>query len=442
MGKAQNATLVEKQWRDVRRSLKKVSPQLTTIIDELDVNDNYTLFVATYPFGSEILQEGKLCVPNQQGKIVSLNDGSISADIQQKLGYNLGSNPVSVILKKSLEVFMIFENYTVPMYGLLPSGEIFGTARVLSPGFSQQPAFLWNMTAGSRALFMLPKISKQSSHHRLVKQFNLKTLPPKNLVDHWDTFKAIMHHESCVDIWQVEVIYFPAIWFEQLDDEAWIKFKSYLLQAARKSSEYWRHQFVWELIFSIIKKRKNIKPDPHIEDTVKHLIAMSTGSVCGFIPAVDDVAAPISELQRIYLDVYRLENYAPIIMHPGFFSLYHESAPIYYSLQYASSLKFSPKNSQRQTVINDLYQTASLLNKYIQEIKEGELNIDQTPLDDVSDKAIFDFFHSDETQYPNIYSSKNIPEEDCRFLNGFSEKNNQFPHRSSFVRGCVRIKQS
>ena len=225
-------TITELRWHDIRHELNTVNPKLTSIIDELNPNHKYTLFKATYSFGSEIIKEGKLFIPNENGTLVPLYSNNISTAIQEKLGYNLGTNPVSIILGNTAEIFMIFEQHTIPLYGLIPEGKIFSSWRVLSQKISHSPAFLWNMTAGARSIFLLSKISESIGHKRLMKTFNIKAEKPVNLLDHWYTLKAIANDENFKDPWKLTIIYFSKKWFEKLNDPAWQRFEHYMLKGS------------------------------------------------------------------------------------------------------------------------------------------------------------------------------------------------------------------
>lgn len=436
----QKPHLEELTWAQVRADVHKVNPELAEIIDKLNPGREYTLFKARYPYGAEILRRGDLHLPNAQGEIVSLTHSTIPNHIQDKLGYNLNSNPVTLVLKNSIELFLTMDDRTVPFYGLMSAGKMFGTWRILKESAWQQPKFIWDMTSGARSIFMLPKISEIERHKKLKKTFHLNTDEPKTLIDHWQIFKEIANHSNFSQHWFSEVLFFSKQWFQNLDDNVWIEFNYYLFRTMWSESEFWRNQFVWSLIFSLIQKKRNIKPNPYIADTVKHIIAIGIGAVTGFSPSVDSSAAPIEGLQEVYLKVYNLKNYPPVIFQPQIFSMQNKTAcPVYYSLQFPTAIEFSPKTRDRSSLITDLYETRSLLNKYLTEILDDRLNIEATAIYDMATQVEFDYFHSDAGQYHGIRSSEEIIEDSIfkQIFDKFSNK--KFPSNSGFVRGCVRI---
>lgn len=431
-------TIRELKWKDVRTEVKKVNKGLFSIIEEIDPSSEYTLFKATYPFGAEILKNGMLQVPNKAGHIVPITDPTITEEVRNKLGYNNYTNPVSMILKNSAEIFMILDNHTIPLYGLIKSGKIFSTWRVLNPNGSYSPNFLWNMSSGARSVFMLPKIAEAAGYERLRKELKIHIEKPKGLLDHWKIFRDIVNHPYFKEDWKMEILFFSRKWFDKLNDGAWRELKFYLLERAWEGSEFFRNQFTWNLVFSLIKKERGIKPNPYIADIVKHLISIGTGSLPGFAPTLDNTACPTDRLQEIMVEIYRLVEYTPTLMIPCFLSS-KTSRSIYCSLQYPSMIEFSPTTREDATKIFEIYNTKSLLLKYLSDIRLDKYNLRGTPIYDLPEKVEYDFFHTDISDYQGIRLSNDIPIEDSSFIDE-RFKNSKFSSTAPFMRGCIRIR--
>lgn len=428
----------ELQWLEARDFLRKVNPELTSIIDELNPGREHTIFKVTYPYGDAILKEGVLHLPRSDGGIAPITSQCFGDDIREKLGYNLNSNPVSVILNNSAELFLVLDDRII-LNGVFTPGQIFGLWRVLNPGITGHPIFRWSLTSGARSLFMLPKISEKYSHGRLTQAFSIKSDAPESYLDHWHIFKDIVRSKNFENEWSVEILYFSKAWFQNLNDTAWLKFNNYLLNCAWKGSEYLRNQSLWDLIYSLIQKKRNIRPDAYSADTAKHLLSMSIGAFPGFAPANDDAIGPITRLQQAYTDVYGLKGYAPIIMKPATFSAENNS-PVYYSLQYPTAMEFSPKSSKRASTMDYLFKIGLLLEKYLLELRSGDMKIEESFLYKTAKHVSFDLFHTATGNLSNVHCSQNMPLEDDAFLNlSPACKNKEFPVASSFVRGCIRI---
>lgn len=437
----QKPRMEELTWEQVRSDVLKVNPEFVKIVDKLNPSKEYTLFKARYPYGSEILRQGDLYIPNAEGELVSLKHSSISDHIRNLLNYNLDSNPVSMCLNKSVELFITLENHTIPLYSIARPGNLFGLWRVLSDNVTLQPKFIWSMTAGARSIFMLPKISEAERHKKLKKFFHLQEEVPRTLMDHWEIFRGIADHPDFSEPWSVETLFFSKKWLDHLRDDAWQGFNYFLYETAWKSSEFWRNQFFWNLIFSIVQQEKNLHPSFYIFDTVKYLLAIGVGELPGFAPAIDDSVAPVKGIQKAYIDIYNLKNYAPIIMQPYLFSLADkDSRPVYYSLQYPNATEFGPKSRSRSSIITDLYEIKSVFNKFLKALSSGKFNIQSTKYYDLLNSVNFDYFHNNVESYHDIKESREIPSGDCSFLQQFENYDNAgFPVISAFVTGCIRI---
>ena len=196
---------------------------------------------------------------------------------------------------------------------------------------------------------------------------------------------------------------------------------------------------MWDLIFCLIQRNLKLKPSPFDIDTVKHLIGIAAGVVPGFASATDNFAGPVKEWQKIYADIYQLK-YDPIILQPTFYSIYKPERPVYYSLQYPSTIEFSPRAMEMKSILGELYIVKTLLEKCLSVIARNEFNIETTPFYDVTRLAEFDTFHRDPGDYRNIYDCRNIQDEDKTFKSLLKDyAKYEFPVNSAFLKGCFRI---
>jgi len=427
------ASIQKVTWSEVRKKVIEINPLLGKLIDDLSLSNKYALFHASYPFGSEIVQEGLLYLPNNKGQLCPYNSPELNSSYQ-KLGYNLGSNPTSLILNNTLEVYLHVDHYTIPFL-FIPDGKLVGLWLILNPANNHQPAFLWHISAGARSLFMLPKISIEKKHERLKKEFGVEIEKPSSLVENGLTFRSLYNTEAFGEHWSTELLFFGKEWFDHLDDPAWLPFAKHLYESSWKNTEFWRNEFLWELVFSLIQKRGNLKPNPYIADTVKHLLSMCIGAYPGFTPAIDNSVAPISRLQQIYSDIYDLK-YAPIIMQPQYFN---KKNTVYYSLAYPTTISFSPKSKSTANKITELKEIKHLLNKYLEAIKSGDLNLHQIPLAQLPKTIGFEYFHTTEFT-DSIQDTTLLFEKDPSFKQAMKNFTQAIlPSKSNFLRGCIKI---
>lgn len=278
-------------WSEVRLEVAKVNPKFSEIVDAINPGKKYRLYCVDYDYGAHILKEGKLYLPDRKTKkSFPLSSPMCSQQTREDLNYNDESNPVSLLLKNTAEIYIDLSDRIVPLHGLIFPGKLLSTWGVLSYGWSYAAAFSWNMTAGARSIFMAQKISDKQSHSNIQKLFNIKSHAPRSLLEHWNIFKELANHGSFGKPWKTKILLFSKAWFQNRDDPAWQNFYYFLYQTAWSGSEFWRNRFLWDLSFQIIQKDRNIKPCPYIASTTKHLLSVASGDVPGFILAKDNKA--------------------------------------------------------------------------------------------------------------------------------------------------------
>lgn len=432
------ATIDELYWQDVREDVAKVNPELTKVIDNMDPGKEYTLFRARYPYGEIILDEGKFLLPLSNGNVVSIHDPLIPKNTRAKLDYNR-SNPAGIMLQNSAELFMRVNEHVIP-FAMLRPGKIFGLWRALDPKLSYHQEHVWSLCSGARSLLMMPKISDAISHRRLQREYGVRHARPKNLYDQWQLFTELANKPHFPQPWHNEVLFFSKTWFEEKDDDAWIRFHHFLLRQAWYGAYFWRNQFIWDFTFSRAQANRNLKPNPYLADTAKHLLAIGEGPAPGFRVAVDDSAAPISSLQQIYLDSYQLKNYAPLFMHLEHFDMYNCEHPVYYSLQFPTTIEFSPKSRRLSSAMEELREIRHVMRSVQAEIVGDKGKLGDTPMYELATVVDYSYYHSDKDQYDEIESTTLLPENDLSMQAQLAKfPGRTFAETSPFVRGCVRV---
>ena len=194
-------------------------------------------------------------------------------------------------------------------------------------------------------------------------------------------------------------------------------------------------------MFSIIRERKSLQTNSFIADTVKTLLAIAVKGIPAFAPAIDNIAAPIEGLQKIYTEVYGLNQYLPTFMTLHNFDFQEENPrPTYYSLQFPTAIQFAPKSSKHTSLLTDLNDLQVGLSQTLSTLKTNQFNIEQTPLYYIVDEVNFDFYHNNVGQYNNIKESAEIFKYDDSFSNCFYQGDNaSHPNSASFLRGCIKI---
>lgn len=441
---ANQATLEEVKWKDVREAVTKVNPELAAVIDDLKLNDNCRLYKAKYPFGSTILKEGIFYCPTPDGLLAPLDDHRISSKVREDLSY-AHTNPPAIALDHSVELFMKLESGIMPLI-IIRKGKIFGLWRALDPDplLSYHIGGEWHMVAGARSIFMLPKITDSVSYKKLSRFYQIKHPLPPHLLDHQAIFTQMAQSKNFPKSWSTELLFFSAEWFKARTTENWIHFDHFLLKNAWDTSQFWRNKFIFDFMwdsFVMELSKKNNMVKPYIVDIVKHLIIIALGVLPGFAPALDNEYAPINQFQEDFIEIYGLKNFAPVIMVPQYFNQNEKnSRPIYWSLQLPYYFRSTPKPRTENSIMEDLRDIKRLLDLFINAAAKNKIKgIIHTPIERCIETIQFDYFHSDPDPEDHIRLATEIPKEDNAFIYHKGKHNNAFSQISPFIRGCIRI---
>ncbi|MCD6045068.1 MAG: hypothetical protein K0R48_231 [Gammaproteobacteria bacterium] len=429
--------LKEYSWAELRDKIKLVQPYFCEIIDELSPPRDHTLYLGQYPYGVLILNAGIFQVFNSKNVLVPLNDITIDSKVKTDLGYT-GTIPMAIVLQNSIETFFTTDNRTIPS-SFYTSGGMVSLWRVLEGDCSYQEGALWSISSGARTICMLPKITENTGHELLRRKYNLRLPAPTSLNDHWAIFTRIANHKDFTQKWHSELAFFSKEWFQHKGDRDWSRFNELILNQAWADSTFKRNQFIFDFAFSLAQKSGNLKPNPYLADTVKHLFGIGAGGMPGFTPAIDNIAAPIDGLQKVYLDDYKLRKYAPIIMHLHHFSS-AEDRPVYYSLTMPTTTVFSPRSSRALSKMVDIRELKHILDTVISEIVHGTLMVEKTPLFALAKDLSYQFYHSEKDPHNEILSITHLAEYDPvlqKILASFEDR--VFPEFSSFINGCIAI---
>ncbi len=412
--------LEEVDWKDVCRSVEQVNPQLAKVINNINLKAHHKLIKATYLFGDLIIKEGQLCLPKENEKLYS------------QLNYS--PIPLSLLLNKSSEVFLENNCSLLPL-NILNPGDFFGTFETVNFMMNKPSSPVWNVSAGARTTFMLPKISDLSCMKRLRAHYNVsQNMQLINLSDHGALFRQIALKPNFTELWKSEVLFFTRQWFSEIKDIAWFNFHQLIWENAWQQAQYAMTDFNlrndWHTCLKIIDSRR-LKPSPYIVDTIKHLFIIIMGLAPFLKPAnALEQDLPLTELQRAFTDIYLLENYVPTIMSPSTFNARLPSSMGYYSLAFPTLMSGAPPLKLLNSFMPDL-KMIKLIMSLLNESRDKNCHLP---------KVFLEFFHASKDKFEDVQLSNEIPAID----DAFTLEQNKFPDRvfcatSPFWRGCIRI---
>ena len=434
----EKASIKKVFWQDVREKVSQVNKPLADVIDEICPDNSFPLYLAKYPYGSTIVSEGTFYLPTDESKVIAIDNKIVDSQIKDDLTFIGPGIPAGVVLKNTIHEAVTTSHQILPL-GVVSPGSIFALWKKLDADLSYHPINMFTLTAGARFIFMVPNISNLSLHKNLRRDFNINIAPPKNLLDQWEIFKAIVDCPNLKCDWETEVLFFSKKWFQKMEqDKAWQSFHLLLLETAWKRSAYERNVMFYDLAFSRVQEIRNLKPNPYIADTAKHLFMVAAGVVIAFAPAINDMSGPIALLQKVYLESYGVE-YNPTIFVPAHFSLSKEGSPVYYSMPLPTTLEFAPKSRKVSSTMNDLSELMHVVKVFFDEIKNNRLKVKDTILGEIVEHVELEFFHNKPDRHNEIKLTTQMAVEDPNLLYCAIKTDKKFADSGTPVRGCVRI---
>lgn len=440
--------VVKTQWSHIRQRVRAVEPVVAEMIDSLNPDKKFPLFLAYYPYGGLIGDTESPLLPAINGGFYRILDQHAPKEITTHLAYGHANAPLGMILEKNFETFIDLpdEGITIP-WEILSPGIFFPLNKILSNPKSQRvyPSNkVLTAVSGARSTFMLPNIGSATQHNNLKRDYRIETATTKLPYEHWQLFKEIVNSPIINCDWRSCLIYFSENWINKIHgDKTWLPLKAYLHQKAWERSEYLRSHMYYEAGFSVIQKKRNLKPDPYLADTARHLIAIALGEAPGYVPACSDDFLPVSVLQKVFIQSYGMKKYYPTIIQPTRFVFEKDILPVYYSSQVPSTHVFSPRARKISSTLSEMRELEYIMKCFLEELKCKNGVCSDTVLHQIAQQVEFKYFHNEHDKHQVIQSSKNLIESDPRFtflsikLAGCDQF--EFSSDAKFLRGCVRI---
>ncbi len=409
-----NPYLEPVRWKNISYRVRRVNPELANIIDMLSLEEGYAGYIVRYPFGQKILEKGVLQIPNPSGEFLSIHHPNQDSSIQKDLAYIRGM-PVGLVLSKSIEMFLSINGRETP-FSIMGQGKIFGIWAFLNRDISCERGNMWHITSGARSLFMLPKLTDSASHKRLQRYCGIVAPVPKTFSSHGSIFTELAQkHGPRENVhWSAELLFFSAPWVRRQKDPLWQALRLFLYQSAWDSTAYLRNQFIYDVELYAAIENNNLKPDPYLVDTARHVLSLATRTQTGtgFGVAMNDDAAPISFLQKIYLDIYDLP-YAPTLMQPTYIQNPNHQ-PIYYSLHVPTLGGYSPKGRKLASKKYNLKELKYILQKTIKAFSENSFELHESPVSlyNITKNLSIRYFHTEEDSFGEIEHARKIIDSD------------------------------
>ena len=440
--------VVKVYWEDIREHIGKIDPIFVTLVDDISPDHTFPAYLVYFPYAALIGDEQGPIMPKQEGGAYRLSDADAPKDVVKHLGYGNDGSPFGMVLDKNIELFIdLKEDGIIIPWVIYSPGAFFSYARNLSQKNDRiyAPNGVLSAISGARSVFMLPNIGSAVNHSRLQRDFNIQSVPAKSMYEHWQIFKEIFNSKETIEEWCSCVLYFSEKWMDKLHaDKAWFALKVYLHDLAWEEFQYERNRFYYEIAFSVIQKKKNLKSNPYLIDTARQLFAIALGAAPGYAPVINDQLLPLETMQSAFAHIYSLKKYLPTIMGPSHFNFETDAYPIYYSLQHPSTHSFSPSTRKDSSTLLEMRELARIMQAFVEILAKGSSMCFGTIINTIAHDMEFKYYHNEVDKHLVINPSKEIIKYDNRF-SYITNKNNVTTESvatdAQFLRGCIAMKK-
>ncbi len=404
-------------WHAVQQHVYSIAPTLAACIDTVANIEKWQFIKVRYAYGDTIIRDGMASLPDPMLASPLLDD------VNRILGHH-NTMPVGIILTKSAEIFFETASRIIPI-SVLKAGELFGAGDFFESATNKIARSIWNMTAGARTVFSLAKISNSINHARLKNKFTITADVPQSLFDHYYVFKDIAKQVGqCT--WYCDILFFPHSWL--VETNSIYQLTAYYRNCQPQSclSQYhFQMDLCWERFTRAVTER-NWMPKPIVTNTLKHLLAISQGIYPGFTLSDSDDYLPLSLLQTVYRDIYKLNDYPLIIMQPQ--QINQVNQPLYYSLSLPTLLDYPIISKNKTRMVNNLIELHRLINVLQQTV--------------IGINCQYYLFHCTIDISNSIKPAEMLTELDRHFMLSHANLDLRFPSNSPFFKGCIQIIKS
>jgi len=430
-----NPYIEQLSWAEARELILPVNPEFVGHADQLDLPKECCIFKVKYRYGDYLLKDGEFMLRNNEGENVPINHPDIPEIIKKNLSY-APTVPMGIPINKRVEIFLGISERIVPV-GITSPGKIFGLTAVLSPHSSFDEGTIWNLTAGIRNIFSIPKISMEANHKFLVREFGQIGQAPKNYFDQWKTFRKIAHSAGVRDVWTVDVLYFSSEWFKTRKSLEWLNFQLYLREYAWENTSFHRNIYLRDSICSLIENECNLKTDLYILSLMRHISSIGASYVPGLSFSLTELDYPHALLYQAYKEIYGLE-YAPLFIGT---QMFNDKDSLYYSLEIPHVFDFNLRARKQKSKFDELRHLAYAVNTTVKKIKGSCLAIKNKNFSvrKGAEKAVYGFYHTEADTNNGIKPVKVLLTSDHTLKERINSGESNFGLNSAICRGIVGI---
>lgn len=425
-------------WRDISRDVLQVNPEFHREVELNSPGNDYPIYLLDIPYGDVIGDELSQFIPDNEGGYTRLNSSELPNQIVNDLGYGAETSPLGLLLHNNMEFYVDLkaQRQTLP-FAILKPGRFYNPRIVLKESeneISYAPSDILKANSGARTIFALPYLTCQTSFTRLHKEIGNFPIPV-DIYDHCDFFKTILNNINSK--WSTKLIYFSKKWVDSIMlDPKWLGVKNHIKNVSPTADQHSTSEPYFHVFYSLLLNNVSHVVNPYLTDTLRHVFNILLGAYPGLAPVCDESLVPLRDVQHILTYSYGLKKYYPCLIGPEFFDYKRSKDPVYYSLQYPTTVMFSPRKKKNSSALEDLNSLEGLFAKFIPEILEKDSLKRIHKLIEALKCCDLSFIHNQNQESTNItqidkrFSYTTLLLDDSKYKEALNGK---------LFRGCIRL---
>lgn len=324
-------------WDNARKILSTHHGEL---LKRLEAMGSFGVSTIEYPYGAPILKQG----------VIEIEAG--------EKPYAFG-----LVLQGGLEVYLERDGgEKIITVAMLKPGNLLFLDKALENSIF--PLSMQNISAGARSIFLLPKIGNSDRFWRLARRNQISLDLPNSLFQQWPIFKALASVRQST--WRTKIMLFSTGWLHQ---QTSVELIQYLKSLAIPTPQLALHQQELDIaIHRLIEERADI----YSGRVLKNVLSIANGDLPGFVLADDETFAPVSLIQKAFIEDYGVKTAE--LIHPGYVQ---PGAECFYSfeLHEKRDLHIDLNHKPSQSSIHVLEETQRFYMKFL-ERTASPINLD------------------------------------------------------------------
>ena len=393
-------------WPEIKSKISAINPSLAKAMNACNLGNKKYFILAKYQYGESLSNGENFNLPLKGGGVTPITE--VKNFEKLDLHYNQNTHPTLIVMSKCIDCYVDLYDRIIP-FVLCQAGDMLGVSVVMLPLSDENKIHtgftIYDIKAGARTVCMAPKISQAHKHKRLRRQYPITTDAPKHYIDHFHVFRDIGKTTN----WECETLFCKHELFQDMHKYNWHELRMYLYECAYNTLRFWASSFPWELSFTRIAVKRDIKKTSIATNFMKHIFALSSGSAIGMEPAIDDSLLPCKAIQEAYINNYQIEH-PPTIMQPAYLT----DKPIYASIHFPL-LDATPTIESLPSTVSYLDDIRFNFERSVGALNSDTIGLKWSPISNsVRDKKV-EFFHTYCGDYPDIQNTSQLVN-DNRFI--------------------------